>query len=272
MATTRRPSRGAVRQTVARPRKQWIKRPDWNIKPALTWTSRLAMVAIVSFGVYSLWPHINQPVTHVEFTGELNRVDTGDMRAQVEATIDRGLLALDLDRLEATVEALPWVDTAEIQKRWPNRLIIQVAEERPVARWGTQGYLAESGLMVPSAMFEDLSALPSFDVGVTAPAEALDLFYGFHTAMLSTGLGIQELRQSRFGSWSMVMKNGSEVVLGKDDLMVRIRRVIQAWQKLSPEHINELEAIDARYPNGVAVKYRPQMAQESTSLIGGEKI
>ena len=242
-----------------------------RLKPVLHWGSRLCGLAILSGLGYMLWPHLNQPVSEVELTGELTRVDRENLRARIQQNISGGLLSLDLDLLDSAVEDVDWVQGVEVKKRWPQTLVIQVTEERPVARWGEIGYLAESGALVESPLFDDLAELPSFDVRVNEPQRALEVFYDIDAAMMMTGVGIKELRQSEFGSWSMIMENGSHIVLGKEELLVRMRRVIHTWQRLPEEYINDLEVIDARYPNGVAVKYRQQLVHEPPRLDGDEK-
>lgn len=220
---------------------------------------------------WALWPHVNRPVSDVSFTGTLERVDRDKLRILVEQQTQGGLLTLNIDDLDQSVESLEWVYAAEVQKTWPQRLVIQVEEEQPVARWGNEGYLAASGKMVSSAAFSDLETLPLFDVAVAQPDSALELFYGLNAAMLTEGIGIDELHQSQFGSWSMVTEQGNKIVLGKDDLITRVKRVMRVWARLSPSYIDQLEAVDARYPNGIAVKYREEIVHKNEQVNGGFK-
>jgi len=283
--TRRQQSRGAqgnaVRVPAPKVRKKTVRRADSDLeptfdvkrflRPVLFWGLRLVLLAGVGGSGYLLWPYVNQPVTEVELTGELARVNQSRLRKRVQENISGGLLTMDMASLDSAVQELDWVYRAEIKKRWPQRLVVNVIEERPVARWGEIGYLAESGMLVKSPLFSDLDDLPVFDVQVNAPHRTLEIFYDIYAAMMVTGVGIRELRQSEFGSWSMVMENGSHIILGKENLMTRMHRVIHTWQRLSAEHINELEAIDARYSNGVAVKYRQQLVHDKPRIDGDEK-
>jgi cell division septal protein FtsQ len=47
--------------------------------------------------------------------------------------IHTNLLALDLDEIRARVESHEWVETAEVDRNWPNRLRITIRERVPVA-------------------------------------------------------------------------------------------------------------------------------------------
>lgn len=246
-----------------------IKRFD--LKPVLSVAGQFALVAMFAVSIWALWPLLNRPVMQVELAGSLERVDKQRLRAEIEAAATTGLLTLDLNSLDSEVESINWVYAAEVQKIWPQRLVVNIEEQQPVARWGDVGYLAASGELIESEAFEDLGELPRLEVMLTTPQEALELFYGLNAAMLTTGVALAELNQSQFGSWSMVLENGSEILLGKDDLMVRIQRVMYAWQKIAPEHIDDIETVDARYPNGIAVRYSDELARQHKQLSGGGK-
>lgn len=66
---------------------------------------------------------------------------------QVERTLadehGRSLLAVDAEKVEAELEALPWVARVEIDRAFPHTLRVAVTPERPVAiaRQGARSYL-----------------------------------------------------------------------------------------------------------------------------------
>ena len=247
------------------------KKIQIQFKPVLLALGQFALISVFAAAIWFLWPHLNRPVVQVEFAGSLDRVDKQELSAEIEAAITTGLLTLDLNALDAEIERIDWVYAAEVQKIWPQRLVVRIEEQQPVAQWGDIGYLAASGVMVESIAFEDLRELPRLEVMLATPQEALELFYGLNAAMLTTGIALAELKETEFGSWSMVLENGSEILLGKEELMERIQRVMRAWQKIAPEHIDDIETVDARYPNGIAVKYSEDLARQHKQLSGGEK-
>jgi len=242
-----------------------------SIKSIFSALGQLALVAVIIAAAWFSWPLVNRPVAQVEFAGSLDRVDKQQLRAEIEEAISSGLLTLDLHSLDTKIESIGWVYEAEVQKIWPQRLVVRIEEDQPVARWGDVGYLTASGEMVESEVFEDLINLPRLEVMHATPAEALELFYGLDAVMATTGAELTELKQTEFGSWSMVLGNGSEILLGKEELIVRIQRVMYAWQKIAPERIDDIETVDARYQNGIAVKYSENLARQYKQLSGGGK-
>ena len=56
----------------------------------------------------------------------------------------RGFFAVDLEAAQTAVAHLPWVERAEVRKRWPDVLEVQVIEHMPFARWGADRLLSAS--------------------------------------------------------------------------------------------------------------------------------
>jgi len=52
----------------------------------------------------------------------------------------------------------------------------------------------------------------------------------------------------------MTWDNGLSIDLGRADHLVRTRHAMTTWQRLPEEVKENLERIDARYENGVAIK------------------
>ncbi len=73
--------------------------------------------------------------------GSFQRVSPGQIEKAVAPYAHAGFLSTDLDAVEDAVEALPWVDRARVQRRWPNSLHVTVVEQTAAARWGDSGLL-----------------------------------------------------------------------------------------------------------------------------------
>src|SRR5690606_40413741 len=60
-----------------------------------------------------------------------------------------GFFAMRLADAQAAVAALPWVESAEVRKRWPDVVEVHVVEHRPFARWGSDRLSSEQGRLFP---------------------------------------------------------------------------------------------------------------------------
>lgn len=71
-------------------------------------------------------------VTNIRIEGA-QRVTKNQILELSGVDIHTNLLALDLDEVKALVESHEWVESAEIDRNWPNRLQITIRERVPVA-------------------------------------------------------------------------------------------------------------------------------------------
>jgi cell division protein FtsQ len=59
------------------------------------------------------------------------------------------------------------------------------------------------------------------------------------------------------GAWTLTLSNGIEVELGRDQVTQRFDRFVTVYQERLASRANEVKGVDARYSNGVAVKWKP---------------
>ena len=112
-----------------------------RIKRWLTQALVLGGVAVVVLGagrggLYLL----DLKVERISISGSARNVSTERVESLVAPRIAHGFLAADIDDIKAQLEAMPWVYTANTRRRWPDTLVIQIEEQRPIARWGMDGF------------------------------------------------------------------------------------------------------------------------------------
>ena len=64
------------------------------------------------------------------------------------------------------------------------------------------------------------------------------------------------LEQTRSGEWQVELNDGFRVALGREDLAARLGRFLAVHREVLVDRAAEVEWIDARYMNGVAVRWR----------------
>ena len=86
----------------------------------VAWGVALTLVALPILGVLNGWFAAERwPVRYLKVDAEFNHVSAEQIRAATAAHLGTGFFALDLDRVRASVAALPWVERVEVRKRWP---------------------------------------------------------------------------------------------------------------------------------------------------------
>lgn len=96
-------------------------------------------------------------------------VDTATVRERFQEDVDRPVFSISLAKRRRTLEEIPWIETATVQRFFPDRLRVHIRERTPVAflRQGSRLWLVDryGVLLAPpegaSYSFPVLTGLPS---------------------------------------------------------------------------------------------------------------
>ena len=170
--------------------------------------------------------------------------------------IKRGTLMIDVDvdEARARLEALPWVQSAEVRRVWPDRIYVRVVERTPVAIWQNDGELAVIDRTGHAIAGEDVTRFTSLPLVVGKGAESaaaglLDLL------ARQPQLRIHVKAAVRVGErrWNLRLDNGVEVRLpeeGAEAALAELVRLTREQDILS----RDIKAIDLRFPDRLIVK------------------
>jgi cell division protein FtsQ len=222
------------------------------------WLLALALVALPVVAVLQGWIGADRwPLRTLRVAGELQRVDEGKLRAAVLPYARKGFFAIRLADAQAAVAALPWVERAEVRKRWPDVVEVRIVEHRPFARWGEDRLLSEDGDLFPVAGADVPKELPRFDVDAprTRIADVVALYNEAKAMFAPEGLAVREVSLDRRGSWSLVLSNGTQVVVGSQEARLRLARFARLLPTLLAQRPQPLARADLRYTNGFALTW-----------------
>jgi cell division protein FtsQ len=101
-----------------------------------------------------------------------------DILAAVQANRGDPILGIDIDAVRQRLEDLPWIETASVERRFPDQLVVQVTEAAPMALWQRNQKLylvSRDGAVIETANLGKYAKLLII-VGEDAPKKAQDLF------------------------------------------------------------------------------------------------
>ena len=160
-----------------------------------------------------------------------------------------------LEDAKQAVEKLPWVERAEVRKRWPDVLEVRITEHKPFARWGEDKLLSEHGRLFP--MPKELSGLdlPQLGGPESQVQEVTALYNESRQLFAPMGLDVTTLVMDARGSWSLLLGNGTQVVIGRTDARPRLGRFARMLPQLLAAQAQPLVRADLRYTNGFALSW-----------------
>ena len=222
----------------------------------VAWTLAVALVVLPVVAVLNGWIGADRwPLRTLRVHGSLRNVDEHALRTTVLPYAQRGFFAVRLEDAQAAVAQLPWVEHAEVRKRWPDVLEVFVSEHRPFARWGADRLLSERGSLFPIRDIKVPPTLPRFDGPDTRVTDVVALYNESRTLFASTGHDVRALRLDARGSWSLTLSGGTEVIVGRSDARPRIGRFARLLPQLLASPQRALRRADLRYTNGFALQW-----------------
>lgn len=234
----------------------------------LAWTLAVALVVLPVVALLNGWVASERwPLRTLRVQGTLHNVDESELRATVLPYAQRGFFAVDLEAAQNAVARLPWVERAEVRKHWPDVLEVQVIEHRPFARWGTDRLLSEHGRLFPVKGIRVPASLPEL-AGPDARVQDVVALYNESRALFaSTGHDVRSLALDARGSWSLVLNDGTEVVVGRSDARPRLDRFARMLPQLTAQPQRLLRRADLRYTNGFALQWADAPAAAAAAPV-----
>ena len=228
------------------------------------WVLAVALVVMPVVAVLNGWVGANHwPLTRLQATGEFRRVDGALLRQALLPYAQRGFFAVDLEAAQDAVAKLPWVETAEVRKRWPDTLEVRVVEHKPFARWGADRLLSEHGRLFPAAGIQVPKGLPQFDGPETRSADVVELYNQSRELFARVGVDVREVSLDPRGSWTLGLGNGAVVIVGRSEARARLDRFVRLLPQLLTQNTQQLARADLRYTNGFALTWKPAPAPVS---------
>lgn len=219
------------------------------------WLLALSLVALPVVAVLNGWVGAERwPLAKLRVHGEFKRVPAEQLQQVVLPYATSGFFAVKLQDAQDAIEKLPWVESAQVRKQWPDVLEITLVEHKPFARWGKDRLLSEQGkLFATPQKLQDL-ALPDLDGPDTQTEEVVALYNDARALFAPAGVDVTRVSMDARGSWSLQLSNGTEVVVGRDDARSRLQRFVRVLPQLANQQA-PIERADLRYTNGFTLSW-----------------
>jgi cell division protein FtsQ len=240
--------------------RQKVEKSEWKWPGfVIEWRSylrRTALLASLVGGLAALTWAFDRPVRVISMDGSFQRVSPGQIEKALAQFSQAGFMSADLDAIQRAVEALPWVEHARIQRRWPNSLHVTVVEQTAAARWGESGLLNTRGELFVRSATHVPTELPRLSGPDGTESQVAQRYLSVQGRMLEAGMRIAALRLDERGAWEMDLDSGVTVRLGRREVDERIDRFIHTASQVISHRLNEITYVDMRYSNGFAIGWR----------------
>ena len=230
----------------------------------LAWFIFVVIPVLTAVGVYKwIQNPENLMITSVEVSGELSVLDKSQLEPVIQPFTKTNLYLLDAKALEVAIEDNTWVNSASMTKIWPDKLVIKVFEQKPVAFWGDDKMLADNGEIIDGVLEDKNGLLPILYSPREEGRNMAANFLKVRRWMKDISLQIVEFKEDTRGSWKVKLENGLTLKIGRNQQEKRLRRFMVGYKQSLANVINKISTVDLRYTNGFAVQWKKGLSADS---------
>lgn len=223
----------------------------------LTFLILFAFLLAARLGYIYLADAERHPITAVKVAAHYEHITHKEIEEILVHYVGVSFFMLPVSRLQQELNGLSWVDSAYVERIWPDTLKIKIIEKVPVAIWGNalmtaQGELFNEG-QIPAGL-----DVPRLQGPKEQQSEVLQVYKKLSKILTSYHLVASGLQLNDNQSWVVSLTGGAAVYLGKNDLEARLLRFCKAYPAVFAEKAEQLASVDLRYPRGMAVQWKQQ--------------
>ena len=216
------------------------------------------------------------PLRAIDLEGDVERSSVATLRANVMPRLSGNFFSVDVERVRAAFEAVPWVRSASVRRVWPDRLVVRLEEHQPVALW--RGRRQEGDRMVNrfGEVFEanlgDVEdiALPLLEGPPDSAGQMLAQLRRLQPLLAWQQHQVERLHLSAQGSWQVTLDGEVVIELGRggeDEVVARVDRFARTLAQVTAHFGAPLLSADLRHTDSYAVRLRNvTTAPASTAL------
>lgn len=214
----------------------------------------LFIVSCLFLGTEFNWSQLF-PIKTVRVYG-INHVDRHDVQAVVRPLVNRGFFTVNVDYIRDRMLQMPWVADIFVRRTWPDQVEITVVERNPIARWNTASLISQNGDLFSPKQETYPAHLPQFVGPDGQQTMMLECFHEMNRALQPLHAKISYLEMTPFFTWKLKLDNGISMQIGHKDILTRLTHFVKVYPKIVGSRSKDVEYIDLRYPNGVAVRWK----------------
>lgn len=228
---------------------------SWVIYSKTALKAVLFLLFVVSIFALSSRVRTAFPIQSVKVYG-VHQTDSADVQESLGPLVNKGFFAIDVEHIKDRLLQSPWVAKAVVQRVWPDKVLVTVTEKTAIARWNKDSLLSANGEIFspdPKTYPADLPQLKGAD---NEQIVMLKQFKKISSQLAALHFKILRLEMTPDRSWSITLDNGVKLSAGRKDVLTHINHFVKVYPKVIGSRMAEVDYVDLRYPNGMAVKWK----------------
>ncbi|VVC76341.1 Cell division protein FtsQ [Aquicella siphonis] len=195
------------------------------------------------------------PIKTVRVFG-VNRVNNEEVRSLLLPLVSRGFFTVNVEYIRDRLSQMPWVSELYVRRIWPDQIEVKLVEKKPAARWNNESLLSEAGEVFTPPRETYPANLPDFIGPSGQQIFMLKYFNDINRLLFPLHAKISHLELTPYFTWKLTLDNGITMQIGHKDILTRLSHFVKVYPKIVGARATEVDYIDLRYPNGMAVRWK----------------
>lgn len=195
------------------------------------------------------------PIKTVRIYG-INRISEQEIRASLLPLVNHGFFTIDVEYIRDRLLQMPWLSDLYVRRIWPDQVEITMVERKPIASWNEESLLSEAGELFTPKRETYPEHLPHFTGAAGQQVFMLQNFKDINRLLSPLHAKISHLELTPDLTWKIMLDNGITMQMGHKDSLTRLNHFVKVYPKIVGTRAADVDYIDLRYPNGVAVRWK----------------
>jgi cell division protein FtsQ len=196
------------------------------------------------------------PITRVKVSADYENVSRTQIQALISSFTKNSFFTFKSGLLTEKLKKIPWVKEVSVSRYWPDTVKVVITEQLPIARVQGNGLITKSGLVFFPPVDTISLDLPLLRGPKGRQKDLLKMYREAAKVFTKLDLTITTLTMTKSLSWSLCINNGVKIYLGKVDPLMRLRRFAKTYPDEFSDKLSNLESVDLRYPQGIAIRWK----------------
>lgn len=186
----------------------------------------------------------------------VNHLDQEEVQHLMIPLVNKGFFSVEVESIKDQISQLPWVSDVSVRRVWPDQVIVAISERKPIALWNENSVLSSNGEIFTPETNTFPKSLPHFLGPEGEQIHMLEFYSKIDHTIRPLHLKITQLELTPYLSWNVIFDSGMIVHVGYKDVLTRITHFVKVYQKIVGARGADVDYVDLRYPNGLAVRWK----------------
>lgn len=195
------------------------------------------------------------PIKKIQIVASFSHLDEATIKQIVAPYLQYSFFAFNAQDLSKDLMQLAWVHSVSVQRIWPDKIVINLVEQNPVAIWNANFLLNSEGEIFSPAINTFPQNLPRLFGPEIELHNVFINYFLISTFLKPFGYVVNQLTVDSHRNWSLTLANGLYLFLGQKSIMSRLKIFTDVYPKIkNPHHI--ARKIDLRYNEGLSIEWQ----------------